>query len=425
MYRVFLTIALILVSLRPADAASLALVIGNDSYEEVTDLKKARSDSLGYAAILQARGFDVTRIEDVDGREMRVQLSIFFDRISPGDIVVFAYSGHGWSDGSNNYLLPTDISGAGSPTLIAAQSFTLRNGVNGIVDQIHSRSPSLAVAIIDACRDNPFASNSSSRSVGLARGLVRVSAPNGTFIAFSAGEGQTALDRLSDNDPEQYSVFTRHFLAELSKAQDLQSAFKATQIAVNRDAKSVGHAQRPAYYDEVIGTACLSPGCEAVTPAQQEKPKTEPLQTRTVLSAAEEWQDFMASKSIVALTLFAERHEGTPYAALARERIEELSGNEVNTKKEVVEQPSATARPSWCPQARTATEMAICRNDTLSTYDIRTGRLYSQMIRKLTGSQERLFVNKQKSWLEWRNRCGASEGCLINAYEQRLYEITR
>ncbi|MCU0907567.1 MAG: hypothetical protein MUF73_09000, partial [Rhodobacteraceae bacterium] len=58
-----------------------------------------------------------------------------------------------------------------------------------------------------------------------------------------------------------FSVFTRHFLAELAKPQDLQAAFKATQAEVNRLAATVGHPQRPAYYDEVVGLACLSGSC--------------------------------------------------------------------------------------------------------------------------------------------------------------------
>ena len=183
------------------------------------------------------------------------------ERISPGDTVVFVFAGHGWSDGRQNFLLPTDIREQGSETLLARESVALRNGVNGVVDEIAARDPGLTVAIIDACRNNPFQPAPGTRSVGLARGLAPEAVPMGTFLAFSAGAGQTALDRLGDDDTVEFSVFTRHFLAELGKPQDLQAAFKATQAEVNRLAATVGHPQRPAYYDEVVGLACLSGSC--------------------------------------------------------------------------------------------------------------------------------------------------------------------
>src|SRR5438128_1328395 len=39
----------------------------------------------------------------------------------------------------------------------------------------------------------------------------------GVFTIYSAGIGQTALDRLQPNDPNKNSVFTRVFIEQLSK----------------------------------------------------------------------------------------------------------------------------------------------------------------------------------------------------------------
>jgi Bacterial SH3 domain len=71
---------------------------------------------------------------------------------------------------------------------------------------------------------------------------------------YSADLGQTALDHLGANDRDPNSVFTRVLLPKLSKP-DMD--FTALAIDVREDvaklAGSVGHEQRPAYYDETIG----------------------------------------------------------------------------------------------------------------------------------------------------------------------------
>ncbi|WP_457646320.1 caspase family protein [Profundibacter sp.] len=390
-------------------AKSLALIIGNDSYQNVEPLQKARSDARGYAAFLGERGFDVTLKLDIGGRDMLVVLAEFLDRIATGDTVMFIYSGHGWSDGRQNYLVPVDIRASGSETLIAAESFALRNGVNGIIDKISQRSPLLTVAVVDACRNNPFSSPAGgTRAIGLERGLVQVQAPVGTFIAFSAGEGQTALDRLSDDDPEPYSVFTRYFLEELAKPQDLQSAFKATQLAVNRSAQSIGHPQRPAYYDEVIGSACLTGKCkpELADPAKL-PPETPPSSAEKVLVAQIEWQDFKETTSVEALLQFAERHAGTPYAALASDKARVLMAAQTpertplpppeTPKTPPPEEPASFSRPKWCPAAATRTERRICDSKTLSALDLRMSGLYFARLKRQNDAGRQAMKARQKT----------------------------
>jgi hypothetical protein len=75
----------------------------------------------------------------------------------------------------------------------------------------------------------------------------------------SAGAKQEALDRLSDDDGEKNSVFTRTFLRELAKpGRTLVQIAKATQIEVKALAATIGYEQTPAYYDQVIGDIVLS-----------------------------------------------------------------------------------------------------------------------------------------------------------------------
>ncbi len=420
----------------PAQARNLAFVLGNDVYQNVPPLQKARADAEGYAGFFAEKGFEVHHHSDLDQRGMVVALAGFLDAISPGDTVVFAFSGHGWSNGSENFLVPVDIRQGGSQTLIEKESFVLKNGFNGILDEIARRGPALTVAIIDACRDNPFQSTDGTRSLGLSRGLVPVQAPTGTFIAFSAGEGQTALDRLSDNDGATYSVFTRNFLDELNKPQDLQAAFKATQLAVNEMARTIGHAQRPAYYDEVVGSACLTGRCVPSVVA----PIATPVATPSP-DAAAEWQDFRNSNSIAALQLFADRHAGSAYAALALERIVALKVEEAKlapapqappivieqevplTKAPVVVPDEPTVLPGWCPNAGTVTEKTICATTVLAEQDVAMTKLFLSKRKTLSGGALDKLKRDQRAWLSDRNACKNDIGCLAAAYESRIRQL--
>jgi hypothetical protein len=69
--------------------------------------------------------------------------------------------------------------------------------------------------VLDACRNNPF-EHSGTRAVKGTGGLAPLTPSEGVFVVFSAGAKQTALDRLSENDPNPNSVFTRNFVRELA-----------------------------------------------------------------------------------------------------------------------------------------------------------------------------------------------------------------
>jgi hypothetical protein len=112
--------------------------------------------------------------------------------------------------------------------------------------------------VIDACRENPFATKGV-RNVGSRGGLALIPAPKGTLIMYSAAEGQLALDRLSPDDQEPTSVYTRTLLKHLAQPDvDLVAAARAIRAEVERVAASVGHEQRPAYYDELSDQLILA-----------------------------------------------------------------------------------------------------------------------------------------------------------------------
>ena len=260
--RIALVAAVVLVALSaPADARNLALVIGNDGYQNVPRLQKAVNDARAISAELERLGFIVRRAENLDQRAMSRAIVGFQSDVQPGDQALFYYSGHGFEIGGINYLLPTDVPSAGprEQDLVKDASFP----VDRIVDGLRQRGAGVAILVLDACRDNPFAT-AGTRSLPGTRGLARVDAPEGVFVLMSAGAKQAALDRLSDGDKNPNSIFTRTFLAELDKpGQTLVQIAKKTQVAVKALAASVGHDQVPGYYDQVLGDVVLNDGTAA------------------------------------------------------------------------------------------------------------------------------------------------------------------
>jgi invasion protein IalB len=268
-----LLLALILAVFGEAPSASaakrVALVIGIDAYDNLPTLQKAVNDEKAVAAALAGLGFDVVSGENLTRREMNAKLSELDAKIAPGDTVFFYFAGHGVALGGENYLLLRDLPKPhdGEENLVRDEG----HSVDALVRRVQGRGAALSFFVLDACRDNPLAA-SGVRSIGGTRGLTRVDTPNGVFVLFSAGIGQTALDRLGDDDHDQNSVFTRK-LVPLLKTPGLTqvSLAKRVQSEVDALASSVHHPQQPAYYDQIIGEIELSPRKSSAEPASVSK----------------------------------------------------------------------------------------------------------------------------------------------------------
>jgi hypothetical protein len=244
---------LILALAAPAQARRVALVIGNDSYQNVQPLKNARADAKAIAAELTAVGFDVTLKQDLTQKMMKTALRDFKARVAGGDEVVFYFSGHGVQFGGTNFLVPIDIT-ADSEAQVADDAVPLQR----ILDDLTDQKARFSLAIIDACRSNPF--KEAGRAIG-GRGLVPVTPATGQMIMYSAGAGQAALDNLGPHDTNPNGVFTRVLIQEMRKpGVPAGSLLKDVQSDVVELAHGVGHEQVPALYDQSLGKFYFRPG---------------------------------------------------------------------------------------------------------------------------------------------------------------------
>ena len=230
----------------PAAPTRRALVIGNDSYQSVPKLLNAREDAQAMARSLSDMGFQVQLELDLRERSMRAALRQFKSRVEGGDEVIIFFAGHGVQLAGTNYLLPVDITGENEEQ-IRDESIQLQR----ILDDMTEKRAKFTLAMLDACRDNPF--KGSGRAIG-GRGLAPTSAATGQMVIFSAGTGQQALDKLGPNDPEKNGLFTRVFLKEMQKPGiSVDRVLRNVRTEVVNLAKTVGHDQVPAIYDQVVG----------------------------------------------------------------------------------------------------------------------------------------------------------------------------
>ena len=248
------------VSLHAAPALAgkrVALVIGNNDYENVPALKKAVNDAGAISQELAKLGFDVVSAENVGRRAMSRALVELEGKIETGDTALIYFAGHGFAVDGTNYLLPVDVpeAGPGEEGLVRDASFA----ATGLSDRLQEKGAATVILILDACRDNPFAIKGK-RSMGLTRGLSRMDPAEGMFVLFSAGQGQSALDRLSETGENPNSVFTRTLLKEMEQpGQSMVQIAKRTQSKVKELAAKVDHVQVPAYYDQIVGDLYLVP----------------------------------------------------------------------------------------------------------------------------------------------------------------------
>ena len=232
----------------PIFANRKALVIGNDGYKFVNKLLNAKEDANAMAENLTKVGYKVTLKVDQTEKEMKAALRGFKSQVEAGDEVAIFYAGHGVQLANTNYLLPIDVAGEGEEQ-IKDEAISLQR----ILDDMSDKKVKFTLAMIDACRDNPF--KGSGRSIGGgARGLAPTTAATGQMVVFSAGTGQQALDKLGPNDKDKNGLFTRLFIKEMQKSGiTIDQLVRNVRNEVVTTAKSIGHEQVPAIYDQVVG----------------------------------------------------------------------------------------------------------------------------------------------------------------------------
>jgi len=238
-----------------------ALVVGNDGYQSLSVLRNAVSDARAMAEALERAGYRVSLHLNLGEKGFKQALRNFRYEVQGGDEVMFFFAGHGVEIAGSNFLLPVDarVSSAFDDRdrdQIREDSVDLKR----FMSELEERKTKFALAVIDACREDPFPRPQGSRSVGVKVGLAQTTPATGQMIIFSAGAGQLALDTLGDADTSRNGVFTRVFLSEMNKpGVPIDRVLKSVRTEVSRLARTAGRTQTPAIYDQSEGDFYFQP----------------------------------------------------------------------------------------------------------------------------------------------------------------------
>ena len=265
-------VAFSMAPIAPAFAAKrVALVIGNNDYKNVPKLQKAVNDARTMGDTLKQLGFTVMVAENQNRQQFSQTLLAFDNAVEAGDTAFFFYAGHGFEIAGQNFLLPTDV-----PAAVEGQEELVRDAsvlADRVIERLQNKKARTSILVFDACRNNPF-ERPGTRGVAGGGGLAPMTQlPEGVFSVFSAGPRQTALDRLSNNDVNPNSVFTRTFSKELLlPGENLVQVAQHTRRQVSEMAETVNHKQIPVYFDQMVDDVFLN-GVKAPEGKQADPPQ--------------------------------------------------------------------------------------------------------------------------------------------------------
>ena len=143
-------------------AGKVALVIGNGAYINANKLPNPPNDASDMSEALRQLGFTVIGGTDLDYAAMGAKIGEFEDAARDADVTLFFYAGHGLQVNGRNFLVPINakLDRESSLQFEAIDAETVLRSMSG--------SGKTAIALLDACRDNPL-SRSFARSLGKTR----------------------------------------------------------------------------------------------------------------------------------------------------------------------------------------------------------------------------------------------------------------
>jgi tetratricopeptide (TPR) repeat protein len=184
----------------------VALVIGNSKYRGVDPLGNPARDAKLIADALSRSGFaNVRTLIDGSRDDMSAALKKFSADAANADWAVIYYAGHGIEYDGNNFLVPVDVKYVEDAD-IPKESIPLDAALNAV-----SPASKLRLVMLDACRENPFASelHGSAENSSVGKGLARIEPESGTLVAFATKHGHVATDGDGQDSPFASAVAKR------------------------------------------------------------------------------------------------------------------------------------------------------------------------------------------------------------------------
>jgi hypothetical protein len=181
----------------------VALVVGNAAYKN-QPLANPVNDATDVAATLRTMGFETTLLRDATLAQMRNATRQFADAAASSDVALIFFAGHGIEAKGRNYVIPVGAEIKHEYEL-EDQAYDASRWLDMLEGIKTGNRQRVNIVILDACRNNELVRSWRSSS----RGLARMDAPTGTFVAFATAPGKVAGDGANG---QRNSPFTKSLL---------------------------------------------------------------------------------------------------------------------------------------------------------------------------------------------------------------------
>jgi hypothetical protein len=202
-----------------AQAAGVALVIGNSKYQWEAPLPNVRRDAPDIARRFQAFGLKTELVQDAGLDAMRRAVDAFLSAANGANFAAVYFAGHGAGWGATTYLVPVDADLAnpeGVDKLMPVM--TVRAGM---------ASASNRLMVFDNCRNNPadgWRQREAANAAIMRDGPDTV--PPNTLLMFSTAPGRVALDGPSGENSPFAAALLRQFEGQSVDLQALSGKLR-------------------------------------------------------------------------------------------------------------------------------------------------------------------------------------------------------
>ncbi|MCX6301698.1 MAG: caspase family protein [Bacteroidia bacterium] len=214
----------------------LALVFGNSNYSGKSSLPNPANDANLMEGTLKELGFEVIKRLDATKNQMTDAIREFNEKLPDYNVALFYYAGHGNQVEGKNYLIPVDAK-LEKPSDCKYEAID----VNFIVEEFESYPDNTNIVILDACRDNPYAS----WTRGGEMGFRAMNFTSGTVVAYATSIGATAADGKGAN-----GLYTQELVKQLMITQSINDVFMNTRMQVK---KLSNNTQVPTEDNRLVG----------------------------------------------------------------------------------------------------------------------------------------------------------------------------
>jgi uncharacterized caspase-like protein len=210
------------------NAKRIALVIGNSSYQSITELTNPKNDATDIAAKLKTLKFEVLLATDANHAKMSALLEEFKAKVTREHVALVFYAGHGVTVNRESFILPVD-----TPDAIEVDDKGELRGdaANRAMISMASvlaplESAKIGIVFLDACRNSAtdvglgmtvrmVSLGQPSRSVPVIRGTGSIEIKPSAYSAGVFRAYATQLNNVASDGAGRNSPFTKALLKHI------------------------------------------------------------------------------------------------------------------------------------------------------------------------------------------------------------------